>query len=104
MTKKKSQPERRELTSLERLGLRVSAMINAPRAQLERCVTIHRLDTDTDEAWGGVMELLAEEPGIDMTFNDDGTVTLRWALESDGDARVEEGDDLVSLDEEPAAF
>lgn len=105
MAKQKTEPDaRHELTSLERLGLRVSAMINAPRAQLERCVTIHRLDTDTDEAWNGVMELLAEEPGIDMTHNDDGTVTLRWALESDGDARVEEGDDLVALDEASAAY
>ncbi|MCO7555092.1 DUF1654 domain-containing protein [Metapseudomonas otitidis] len=105
MAKQKTEPDARpELTSLERLGLRVSAMINAPRAQLERCVTIHRLDTDTDEAWNGVMELLAEEPGIDMTHNDDGTVTLRWALESDGDARVEEGDDLVALDEASAAY
>jgi len=97
------QAERRVMTSRERLGLRVSEMINAPRAQLERCVTIHRLDTDTDEAWDGVMELLAEEPSTGMTFNDDGTVTLRWALESDGDARVEEGDDLVALDEASAA-
>lgn len=104
MTKKKSQPERRELTSLERLGLRVSAMINAPKSQLERCVTIHRLDTDTDEAWDGVMELLAEEPGIDMTFNDDGTVTLRWEPDGEEVLQVERGEDLVALDEEPAAF
>ena len=104
MTKQKSQPERRELTSLERLGLRVSAMINAPRAQLERCVTIHRLDTDTDEAWDGVMELLAEESGIDMTFNDDGTVTLRWEPDGDEVLQVERGEDLVALDEEAGPF
>ncbi|MDV3443755.1 DUF1654 domain-containing protein [Pseudomonas otitidis] len=105
MAKQKPKPEaRRELTSLERLGLRVSAMINSPRAQLERCVTIHRLDTDTDEAWDGVMELLAEEPGIDMTFNDDGTVTLRWEPDGDEVLQVERGEDLVALDEEGGPF
>ena len=82
MAKQKNQ-ERREPTGLERLGMRVSAMINAPLAQLNRRVTIHRLDTDSDEAWEGVMELLAETDGLDMTFNDDGTVTLNW--EPDGD-------------------
>ncbi|MFU3354979.1 DUF1654 domain-containing protein, partial [Pseudomonas aeruginosa] len=39
---------------------------------------IHRLDTDPDEAWEQVMELLSETDGIDMVFNDDGTVTLKW--------------------------
>ncbi|MCY1379918.1 hypothetical protein D9M69_676840 [compost metagenome] len=60
-------------------------MISAPKAQLDRCVRIHRLDTDDDEAWDGVMELLAETDGLDVTFNDDGTVTLRW------EAMTEEG-------------
>lgn len=92
------QQERRELTGLERLGLRVSTMINSPKAQLDRRVTIHRLDTDSDEAWDGVMELLGEEDGIDMTFNDDGTVTLRWAAiaEEGAEAPVEE---LAPVDE-----
>ncbi|WMR34736.1 DUF1654 domain-containing protein [Metapseudomonas otitidis] len=104
MAKQKPKPEaRRELTSLERLGLRVSAMINSPRAQLERCVTIHRLDTDTDEAWDGVMELLAEEPGIDMTFNDDGTVTLRWSPPDCEEVQVEDGE-LEAVEEEPVPF
>ncbi|MCY1549563.1 hypothetical protein D9M68_857370 [compost metagenome] len=79
MAKKQAkQQERREVSGLERLGMRVTAMINAPLSQLNRRVTIHRLDTDADEAWEGVMGLLAEEDSLDMTFNDDGTVTLRW--------------------------
>jgi hypothetical protein len=90
--KQAKQLERRELTGLERLGMRVSAMINAPLAQQNRRVTIHRLDTDSDEAWDAVMELLGEEDGIEMTFNDDGTVTLKWHLESDGDHQVGEGE------------
>lgn len=41
MAKKKSPQPPRELTPLERLGLRVSAMIQAPKAQIDRRVVIH---------------------------------------------------------------
>ncbi|EPJ5560220.1 DUF1654 domain-containing protein [Pseudomonas aeruginosa] len=53
-------------------------MINSPKAQDLRMVTIHRLDTDSDEAWEGVMGVLAETDGLELIFNDDGTVTLKW--------------------------
>ncbi|MNJ63703.1 hypothetical protein D3C77_596210 [compost metagenome] len=76
---KKSAPQyHQELTGLERLGLRVSAMINSPLAQLGRRVLIHRLDTDADQDWEDVMELLAETDGLEMTFCDDGSVILQW--------------------------
>ncbi|AZC52306.1 Phage protein [Pseudomonas chlororaphis subsp. piscium] len=99
---KKSQglQERPELTGLERLGLRVSAMIGSPVAQIQRWVTIHRLDTDGDQEWEAVLELLAETDGIDMTFNDDGTVTLKWDRPSDED-RVIEGGELEEVNEPP---
>lgn len=84
------QTERRVMTSRERLGLRVSEMINSPSAQLNRRVTIHRLDTDEDQAWEELLELLGETDGIEMTFNDDGTVTLQWAQQEEGDLEVEE--------------
>lgn len=90
--KTQKQPERRVMSSRERLGLRVSEMINSPLAQLNRRVTIHRLDTDEDQAWEEVMELLAETDGIEMDFNDDGTVTLQWAQQEEGDPEVEEED------------
>ncbi|MDB5996855.1 MAG: hypothetical protein JWP42_3991, partial [Pseudomonas sp.] len=99
---KKQQQAPREMTSLERLGLRVSAMINSPIAQFGRKVMIHRLDTDDDAAWDGVMELLAETDGLEMTFNDDGSVTLKWEMESDDD-RVVEKEELDAI-EEPAPF
>ncbi|HGM6556985.1 TPA: DUF1654 domain-containing protein [Pseudomonas aeruginosa] len=52
-------------------------------------MTIHRLDTDPDEAWDQVMELLSETDGIDMVFNDDGTVTLKWEEREGSDDQVE---------------
>ncbi|MCK2123884.1 DUF1654 domain-containing protein [Pseudomonas sp. PNPG3] len=88
---KKSSPQvRQELAGLERLGLRVSSMINHPLAQTQRWVTIHRLDTDAEGDWEEVMGLLTETPELDLTFNDDESVTVRWEPQS-----AEERDDLV---------
>lgn len=88
---KKSAPQaRQEMTGLERLGLRVSSMINLPIAQAQRWVTIHRLDTDGDMEWEEVMGLLGETPELDLTFNDDDSVTVRWEPHS-----ADDRDDLV---------
>lgn len=88
---KKTAPQaRQEMTGVERLGLRVSSMINHPIAQSQRWVTIHRLDTDGDMEWEKVMELLVETPELDMTFNDDASVTVRWEPQS-----AEDRDDLM---------
>ncbi|NQD57643.1 DUF1654 domain-containing protein [Pseudomonas sp. CM25] len=106
MTKqKKSTPQaRQEMTALERLGLRVSSMINHPIAQAQRWVTIHRLDTEGNMEWEEVMGLLAETPELDLTFNDDESVTVRWEPQSAADR-----DDLVvdrdwEKEEEEAPF
>ncbi|MEB3840505.1 DUF1654 domain-containing protein [Pseudomonas guariconensis] len=95
---------RPELTGLERLGLRVSAMINSPLAQLGRRVLIHRLDTDSDQDWDAIMELLSETDGLDMTFCDDGSVILQWEKPDDGDQGIERedgGEQAEVSDEDP---
>ncbi|CAI8939020.1 DUF1654 domain-containing protein [Pseudomonas sp. IT-P294] len=91
---------RHEVSGIERLGLRVSSMINHPVAQIQRWVTIHRLDTDGDREWEEVMGLLNETSGIDMTFNDDESVTLRWEASAVEDRPVE----VMEQVEEPAPF
>ncbi|MFV3288876.1 DUF1654 domain-containing protein [Pseudomonas sp. NY11955] len=74
-----SEPQQRqEITGIERLSLRVSAMINHPLAQTQRWVVVHRLDTDGDVEWEEVMGLLSETPELDLTFNDDESVMVRW--------------------------
>lgn len=78
-----------ELTGLEKLGLRVSAMINSPLAQFGRKVLIHKLDTDSDKDWDTIMELLAETDGLDMTFYDGGSVILQWDAPTDDDRVIE---------------
>ncbi|QKZ07738.1 DUF1654 domain-containing protein [Pseudomonas eucalypticola] len=80
----KAPAQRQQMTGAERLGLRVSAMINHPLAQVQRWVTIHQLDTDAQEDWDAILEVLASTDGIDLTFHDDGSVTVKWeAQESD---------------------
>lgn len=104
--KKVALQARQEMTGLERLGLRVSSMINHPIAQSQRWVTIHRLDTDGDAEWEEVMGLLAETPELDLTFNDDESVTVRWEQQSaeDRDDLIVEKDWEEGLLEEEAPF
>lgn len=97
---------RSELAGLERLGLRVSAMINSPLAQLGRRVLIHRLDTDSDQDWDAIMELLSETDGLDMTFCDDGSVILQWEKPDEGDQALEreEGDEEGDASDDDPPF
>lgn len=100
---KKSAPQERQVMSgMERLSLRVSSMINHPIAQSLRWVTIHRLDTDGEREWDELLSVLSDIDGIEMTFNDDESITLRWEAASDDDRVVEVGD--VEVAEEPAPF
>ncbi|MEB6589658.1 DUF1654 domain-containing protein [Pseudomonas asiatica] len=99
--KKPAPQTRQEMTGLERLGLRVSSMINHPLAQTQRWVTIHRLDTDGDAEWEEVMGLLSDTPELDLTFNDDESVTVKWersALQERDDFIIEE-DSEVEVEE-----
>ncbi|MBV4530977.1 DUF1654 domain-containing protein [Pseudomonas sp. SWRI107] len=101
--KSKAVPKQRhEMNGLERLSLRVSSMINHPLAQTQRWVTIHRLDTDGEAEWEEVMGLLLEMPELDLTFNDDNSVTVRWeqSAAQDRDDFILEEDSEVEVEEE----
>jgi len=104
---KKSAPQQRqEMSGVERLGLRVSSMINHPLAQTQRWVTIHRLDTDGEAEWEEVMGLLAETPELELTFNDDESVTVRWELQEneERDDYFAERDKEEDIEKEAAPF
>lgn len=93
------------ITAIERLGLRVSAMIGSPKAQLERRAVIHRLDTDTDEAWDGIMMLLADTYGLALAFDEAGYVTVSWeAVETEEAQEVAEAREGRTQVEEEAPF
>lgn len=94
---------RREMTGAERLGLRVSNMINHPLAQFQRWVTIHRMDSDSEADWLEVMAVLDETDGIEMTHNaEEQSVTLRWEPSEDDERIVADVD--ASETEESAPF
>lgn len=101
MAKSQKQQERAVMSGVERLGLRVSSMINHPIAQQQRWVVIHRLDTDGDREWEEVMGVLKETDGIEMEFNEeDASVTLRWEAFSDDDPQAQNQDEFVAIEEE----
>jgi hypothetical protein len=104
MAKPQKKPtETKTMTGMERLVIRVSNMINHPIAQLDRRVTIHRLDTDGQREWDEILGVLSDTDDIDMTINDeDESITLEWEAPSDNDRPVEADD--VAAAEAPTPF
>lgn len=95
----KDPQERKPMSGLERLNLRVANMINHPLAQDQMWVRIHRLETDGEREWEEVMGVLSEVDEIDMTFNDeDESVTLRWKPSSEDDPQVQAHDEFLMID------
>lgn len=91
--------QRQGMTAIERLGLRVSNMINHPKAQEQRWVAVHRLDTDGDAEWEEIMRVLGETDGLEITQLEEGGVKIEWEMpsEQDREAAIEE---LEVLEEE----
>ena len=98
-SKEKKEVSPKPMSGMERLNLRVSNLINHPVAQDQRWVTIHRLDTDGDREWDEVMGILSETDGIEMTFNDDESVTLKWEASSENDHEAEVPDEFMKVEE-----
>lgn len=97
---KQGAQERKPMSGIERLSLRVSGMINHPTAQDQRWVTIHRLDTDGDREWDEVLGVLSEVDGIEMTINDeDESITLKWEAQSEDDRQVEAHDEFIAVED-----
>lgn len=96
--------ERQGLTGMERLSLRVSEMVNHPIAQLQRWVTIARLDSDGDREWHEVLGILADTDELELSHNDDGSVTVRWEEpEKKGRPGVDEWEQDSQVETDPWA-
>ena len=91
--------QRQGMAAVERLGLRMSNMINHPKAQEQRWVVIHRLDTDGDAEWGEMMRILGETDGLEITQLEEGGIKIEWEMQGDEDreAPIEE---LEAVEEE----
>ncbi|HEJ5564188.1 DUF1654 domain-containing protein [Pseudomonas aeruginosa] len=92
MAKQKRPAEQKSsgMNAVERIRLRVSEMLNTPKARSLRQATIWRLDSDSDQAWEQVMGELAEADELEMEQNEDGTVTLKWDAPTDDDLSFDE--------------
>lgn len=70
-------------TGSDQLARRVLAMVDSPVAWLGKRVRIHRLETDGDAEWGEVMDRLAATSGLQMDFENEGSVILQWEKADD---------------------
>lgn len=99
-TQKTKLQERKAMSGLERLNLRVASMINHPIAQDQMWVTVHRLETDGEREWDEVMSAIADVDGIEMVFNDeDCSVTLKWEAPSEDDPRARVREEFEAVEE-----
>ncbi len=78
-------------TGSDQLARRVLAMVDSPVAWLGKRVRIHRLDTDGDAEWGEVMDQLAATNGLQMDFEETGSVILQWERAGVVDLVLEKG-------------
>lgn len=90
-----AQQERLGMSGMERLTLRVSEMINHPIAQLQRWVTIPRLESDGEREWKEILSMLVDTDKLEVVHNHDGSVTVRWV------AANQDGRDEVAKSEQP---
>lgn len=84
-----------QVSPVEKVRLRVSAMISSPRAQAERRASIWKAQGDSEEAWQQALEELAETDGLEMSLGEDGVITLTWEAGDEEDVEVVDGIELV---------
>lgn len=88
----------------DQLARRVLAMVDSPVAWLGKRVRIHRLETDGDDEWGEVMDRLAATSGLQMDYDDAGSVILQWECTGEIDAALARNTDAPATDEAAALF
>lgn len=92
---KESTQAKGQVSPVEKVRLRVSAMISSPRAQAERRASIWKAQGDSEEAWQQVLEELAETDGLEMSLGEDGVVALTWEAGDEEGVEVDDGIELV---------
>ncbi|HCF2667243.1 TPA: DUF1654 domain-containing protein [Pseudomonas aeruginosa] len=95
MAVQKSTQGKGQVSPVEKVRLRVSAMISSPRAQAERRALIWKAQGDPEEAWQQVLGELAATDGLEMSLAEDGVVTLTWETGDEEGVEVVDGIELV---------
>ncbi|CDM51546.1 DUF1654 domain-containing protein [Pseudomonas aeruginosa] len=93
-----------QISPVEKVRFRVSAMVGNPRAQAERRASIWKAQEDSEEAWQQVLEELAETDGLEMSVGEDGVVTLTWEAPDEWGLDLIDGIELVQKPDMAAQY
>jgi len=53
-------------------------MVNSPRAQIDKKVSIDRLEHECPEDWQRLLDEIAENENVTLSHGDNGAVHLAW--------------------------
>lgn len=70
----------RQPSSYELMGARIQKLINSPKAQQTRDVTIHRLPDEPEADWARFLEEVAEAENVKVDHVGSDSVRLTWTL------------------------
>jgi len=68
-----------QLTSYDRLTMRVSRLVNNARGVLDRHVHVERLEASSED-WALLLEAFEETEGLIVAHRDDGSIDLFWKV------------------------
>lgn len=71
-----------QLTSYDRLTMRVSRLVNNARGITDRHVHVERLEA-SGEDWQLLLEAFGETEGLIVAHRDDGSIDLFWKVSHD---------------------
>lgn len=73
----------RQPSSYELMGARIQKIINSPKAQQARDVTIHRSPDESEADWARFLEEVAESENVKVEHVDSDGVRLTWTVPAD---------------------
>ncbi|TKD30009.1 DUF1654 domain-containing protein [Azotobacter chroococcum] len=73
----------RQPSSYELMGARIQKIINSPKAQQARDVTVHRLPDEPAADWARFLEDVAESENVKIEHVDSDGVRLTWTVPAD---------------------
>ncbi|SEJ47357.1 Protein of unknown function [Azotobacter beijerinckii] len=83
MAKPSKKTEARQPSSYELMGGRIQKIINSPKAQRARDVTIHRLPDESATDWARFLEEVAEAENVRVQHIEGDGVRLTWTVSAD---------------------
>lgn len=65
-------------TAVQQIGARLQKVINTPTAQKDRAALLYKSPDEQQEDWDLIIEAILETDGVDISYEDDGAVRVRW--------------------------